>query len=354
MQFSIKRAFAACLLTGVVFAASELKFDALPAPVSLNAVTGFRTHSQFLVFSFMGLGAKREPDAITAESHVLDLNGAGWSAVKPVPGIAGRIAAMAASVRSTVLVLGGYVVDAHARGTAVPDVSLYEPHANRWLRESDIPVPVGDAVIGTYQDRYIYLVGGRGNDGPASDVQVYDVEKNKWSAATPLAGAAVFGHSGALVEDTIVYVGGATKSAASDGPRYVLSTECWMGKIDHHDHRKIQWSKLPDHPGTANFHIAAGGSEKDRMIYFAGGAGSLYDLKGIGADGKPVEPSPFLFAFDVHSGKWETISESIPTPVMDESSLIVTSEGLLVVGGMEKAQQVTARVTVLPKVGKAK
>lgn len=354
MQLFIRRAFAACLLVGVVFAAPELKFDPLPAPVSLNAVTGFRTHSQFLVFSFMGVGAKREPDAITAESNVLDLNGAGWSAIKPVPGTTGRIAAMAASLRSNVFVLGGYVVDTHAHGSAVPDVSQYEPHANRWLREADIPVAVGDAVIGTYQDRYIYLVGGRGNSGPVSDVQVFDVEKNKWSAATPLPGGAVFGHSGALVEDTIVYVGGATRGTATEGSRYVLSSECWMGKIDHHDHNKIQWSKLPNHPGAANFHIAAGGSEKDRMIYFAGGADAIYDLKGMGADGKPVEPSPLLFAFNLHTGKWETINENTPNPLMDESTLIVTSEGLLVVGGMAKGQQVTGAITVLPKVGKAK
>jgi len=354
MQFSVKRGVAAFLLAGVVFAASELKFDPLPAPVSINAVTGFRTHNQFLVFSFMGLGAKRPPDAVTTESYVLDLNGAGWSAIKAVPGITGRIAAMAVNVRSSVFVLGGYVVDAHARGTAVPDVSLYEPHANRWLREQDIPVPVGDAVIGTYQDRYIYLVGGRGNDGPVSDVQVYDTEKNRWSAATPLPGAAVFGHSGTLVGDTIVYIGGAARNAAEEGPQYVLASECWMGKIDHHDHNKIQWSKLPDHPGAANFRIAAGGSEKDRMIYFSGGADALYDLKGIGADGKPVEPSPFTFAFNLRSAKWETISENTPNPVMDEPTLIVTSEGLVVAGGMAKGQQVTARVTVLPKVVKGK
>src|SRR5208283_1847620 len=145
-----------------------------------------------------------------------------------------------------------------------------------------------------------------------------------------------------------------TKSTATEGARYVLSSECWLGKIDHHDHNKIQWSKLPEHPGTANFRIAAGGSEKDRMIYFAGGADTLYDLKGVGGDGKPVEPSPFVFAFNLRSAKWETISENAPNTVMDQPALIVTSEGLVVVGGMAKGQQVTATVAVLPKTPKAK
>jgi N-acetylneuraminic acid mutarotase len=351
----MKRLFGGLLLVGMVCAAAGIKFNPLPTPMSLNAVTGYRSHNQFLLFSFMGIGASKTADSISAAAYVLDLNEESWSAMKPVPGITGRIGAMAASTRAGPYVFGGYVVDEHGRGNALPDVSRYDPHAARWLREKDIPIPVGDAVIGTFDDRYIYLVGGRANGGnPVSDVQLYDVEKSKWSKATPLAGAAVFGHAGALVDDTIIYVGGATKSTAPEGPRYVLSDECWMGKINHHDHAKIQWSKLPEHPGTANFQMAAGGSEKDRMIYFSGGADALYDLKGMGSDGKPVEPSPVTFAFDLRSGKWETISENTANTVMGQSTLLVTSEGLLVVGGMEKGQQVTARVAVLPKVGKAK
>jgi hypothetical protein len=62
----------------------------------------------------------------------------------------------------------------------------------------------------------------------------------------------------------IVYVDGAYKNPAVDRPKYVASDECWMGKIDHHDPKKIQWSKLPSHPGTAVYRIATGGSEKDQ------------------------------------------------------------------------------------------
>jgi hypothetical protein len=352
MRHFIQRAIAAAFLIGMVFADSELKLDPLPAPLTLNAVTGYRTHSQFLVFSFMGIGAKEIPGDVSAASYMLDLNGDDWSSLKPVPGITGRIAAMAASVRSDVYVLGGYVVDSQNRGSAVPDVSRFEPHANRWLREPDMPVAVGDAVIATYDDRYIYILGGRSNQGPVSDVQIYDTDKQKWLKATPLPGDAVFGHSGAIIEDTIVYIGGAEKNSAADGPRYVLSSQCWLGKINHKDHTTITWSKLPDHPGPGNFRVAAGGSEKDRMIYFGGGADAIYDLKGVGLDGKPVNPSPFLFAFDLRSGKWETISDKLANPVMDQSTLIVTSEGLVIVGGMIKGQEVTAKVTILPKLAR--
>jgi hypothetical protein len=39
---------------------------------------------------------------------------------------------------------------------------------------------------------------------------------------------------------------------------------------------------------------------------------------------------------------------------MDHHGLVVTPQGLVVIGGMEKGQQVTPRLTVLPKQPKAK
>jgi hypothetical protein len=113
-----------------------------------------------------------------------------------------------------------------------------------------------------------------------------------------------------------------------------------MGKIDHHDLTKIQWSKLPSHPGNARYRIAAGGSEKDRMIYFSGGTDNPYNYNGIGYNGVPAEPSPMTFAFSLRSGKWETINLNTPDPPW-----IIAFAGdpgrLGHRGGMQKGQQVT-------------
>ncbi len=354
MSISMKRLLPILLLLGVALAASEIRIDPLPAPTTNNAVAGFKAHNQALIFSFMGMGPKKTADAISATSYALDLSAGTWSSIHPVPGTTGRIAALAASARDQVFLFGGYVVNERGAGMAVPDVSAYEPPRDRWLREADIPVPVGDAIGGTYEDRYIYLVGGRSNDRIVPDVQVYDAEKDRWSKATPLPGTPVFGHAGALVDDTIVYVGGAATNPAGSGPRYVPSDESWMGKINHHDRNKIEWTKLPPHPGAANFRIAAGGSERDKKIYFTGGSDNPYDFNGVGYNGKPAEPSPVTFAFNLRTGKWETMNDNTPNPAMDHRGLIATSEGLVVVGGMEKAQQVTARVSILPTAAKTK
>jgi hypothetical protein len=86
-------------------------------------------------------------------------------------------------------------------------------------------------------------------------------------------------------------------------------------------------------------------------IYFSGGTDTPYNYNGIGYNGQPAEPSPVTFAFNVSTGEWETVSEetpeSTPEPTMDHRGLLVTRRGLIIVGGMEKGQQVTAKVTVV-------
>jgi len=338
---------------GLLFAASESSVPPLPDPVSNNAVAILKVRGDLALYSFMGIGAKKTWDSVTTEAYSLDAGSGKAFVIHPVPGTAGRIGAMAVGAAGRVFLFGGYVLYGGG-GMAVPDQNVYEPIRDRWSRGSDMPLAVGDAVIGVYRDRFIYLIGGRANGGLVSSVQVFDLEKNRWSQATSLPGTPVFGHAGGLVGDTIVYVDGAGKNPAGNSPKFVASDECWKGTIDHHNPGRIEWVKLPSHPGTAHFRIAAGASERDEKIYFVGGSDAPYDYSGMGYDGKAAEPSPVSFAFNVRTDKWEILNENTPDPTMDHRGLLVTREGLVLIGGMEKGQQVTARVTVLPKTAKPK
>jgi N-acetylneuraminic acid mutarotase len=336
-------------LAALLFAVPLPKFEPLPTPLSNNAVAQVKSRGSLLLYSFMGIGAKKTWDAISNAGYYLDPDSGKWSRTRPVPGTAGRIAAIAAGVREHVFLFGGYAVDAQGGEITVPDVDVYEPLRDLWGRGADIPVPVDDSVAGVYRDRFIYLISGWSRTDAVRDVQIYDAEKNKWLQGTPITGIPVFGHAGGLVGDTIVYVDGARKNPSADRPKYVASDECWMGKIDRHDPTKIQWTKLPSHPGSARYRIAAGSSEKDQMIYFSGGSDNPYNFNGIGYDGKPSEPSPVTFAFNARTGKWETLNENTSHATMDHRGLLVTPEGLVIIGGIEKEQQVTALVLVLPK-----
>ncbi len=344
------------LLVAHLQAAEEPNLSPLPSPVSNNAVAILHDEGGARIFSFMGIGPKKTWDAVTSSAYELDPDIGKWTEKRPVPGVAGRLAASAVALHDQVFIFGGYVVDAQGGETTVSDLNVFVPVENRYYRGKDIPVPVDDAVVGLYRDRYIFLIGGwsssaAGEKGDAvRNVQVYDTDNDIWMQATPLPWP-VFGHAGAIIGNTIVYVDGAYKNPFGANPKYVATSECWMGTIPKKgDFTRIVWTKLPPHPGNAHYRIAAGAGPSEKRggrIYFSGGTDTPYNYNGIGYNGRPAEPSPVTFAFNVYTEEWETVSENTAEPTMDHRGLLVTHSGLVVVGGMEKGQQVTAKVTVV-------
>jgi N-acetylneuraminic acid mutarotase len=334
------------LCAATVLGADEKKIPPMPAAVSGNAVASLKGGLE--IFSMMGVGPRKTWDDITNQVYIMNLAHAKWSEGRQVPGVVGRLGAAAAGAKELVILMGGYVVDGQGGEITVPDVNVYEPGRRQWSRGKDIPVAVDSAVAGVTHNRFVYLIGGRSPDGPVNNVQVYDVEKDAWTQATPFPGTPVFGLAGGVADDTIVVVDGAQKGAAS-GPRYVACEQAWLGKIDRKDPNKIAWGKLPAHPGPARFAIAGGGSDRDRKILFSGGTAAPHDYKGIAYDGQPAEASTVTFAYDLHGHRWDTISEDTYDPRADSRGILITPIGPLVLGGMVKNLAVTARVTQVPK-----
>ncbi len=336
-----------CLSAALVLEADQKTLPSMPAAVSSNAVASLKQGLE--LFSMMGVGPRKTWDDITNQVYIMHLASGKWSEGRPVPGVAGRLGAAAAGAKGLVILMGGYIVDSRESGMTVPDVNIYVPSDQRWYRGKDIPAPVSNAMVGVNHDRFVYLVGGRGIGGPVNDVQLYDAEKDSWTAATPFPGTPVFGLAGGLADDAIVIIDGAKKSTASTGPAYVPSDECWEGKIDRKDPARITWTKLPAHPGAARFGIAAGGSDRDRKVFFSGGTATLHNYKGVGFEQQPADASTVTFAYDVHGNRWETVSENTPDPRMDAGSIQDTPLGPVILGGMARNQAVTARVTLVPK-----
>jgi hypothetical protein len=340
------------ILTLTAVATDEPKFPPMPAAVSGNAVASVK--GGFQLFSMMGIGPKKTWDDVTNKVYVMTIAHAGrWASGRPVPGPVGRLYAAAAGAKGLVVLMGGFTLDSQGEQLIVPDVNIYEPGARRWSRGKDIPVPVDSAVSGVIHDRFVFLIGGRSATGPVNNVQIYDVEKDEWTQATPFPGTPAFGMAGGVADEAIVVVDGA-KPGPGDGPRYIASDECWLGKLDKKDPAKIEWSKLPAHPGSARFGIAAGAAEKDHRIYFSGGTPNPHDYKGLPyvgkpADAKPEEVSPITFAYDVHGHQWETLDDQTLNPRLDGRGLVETPLGPVVIGGLAQNNAVTAGVTLFPK-----
>src|SRR4029077_11395451 len=329
-----------------LLAADQGKIPPLPVAVSSNAVASLQNGLE--IYSLMGVGTKKTWDDITNKVYVLRFKSGKWVESRPVPGVAGRLAASAIGARGQVFVFGGYTIDGQGVETTSGDVNSFLPEDHRWYRAADIPVPVDSAVIGVTHGRFIYLVGGKSRNGHIHNVQVYDAEKNTWSQATPFPGTPVFGHAGGLADEAIVFVDGAKKNPAG-GAAYVASDECWMGKIDHKDPNKIEWSKVPAHPGPGRFGIVAGAGEHDHRILFSGGTTAPHNYKGLDDDGKQAELSPVTFAFELHGNKWETITDDTYDVRADTRGIVFTPIGPLILGGTLKNSAISARVLTLPK-----
>jgi N-acetylneuraminic acid mutarotase len=332
--------------TTVLGSDDEKKIPPMPAAVSGNAVASVKDGLE--IFSFMGVGPRKTWDDVTNKVYIMDLVHAKWREGRTVPGVAGRLRASAAGAKGVVILMGGFVVDGQGREFTVPDVNVYEPGARRWSRGKDIPVAVDSAVIGVTHDHFVYLIGGRSPNGPVNNVQVYDVDKDTWTQATPFPGTPVFGLAGGVADEHIVVVDGA-KPGPQGGPRYVSSDECWLGKIDHKDPYKIEWSKLPAHPGPARFAMASGGSDHDHRVFFTGGTATPHDYKGVAYDGQPTEGATVTFSYDLHAHHWETITETTYDSRADGHGMVMTPIGPLVLGGMVSNLAVTARVTQVPR-----
>jgi N-acetylneuraminic acid mutarotase len=325
--------------------ADEPKLPNMPTAVSSNAVASLKGGLE--LYSLMGIGPKKTWNDVSNKIYILHLTSTKWMEGKPVPGVAGRLGAAAVGAKGHIYVFGGYVLDGQGNQITVSDVNAYVPDEHRWYRGNDIPVPVDQAVIGLNRDRYVYLIGGRSKSGPVNNVQVYDVERNAWSQATPFPGPPVFGHAGGITDEEIVYADGAMKNPAAGAP-YVASQECWLGKIDHKDPNKIEWSKLPAHPGPAHFGMAGGVADKGKIL-FSGGTAVPHDFKGNGYDGKPAEASQVTFVYEMHGSKWQVLNDKTPDARLDGRGVINTPAGAVILGGLAENSSTMAQATILTR-----
>ena len=316
----------------------------VPAAVTNNAVVSVDADEREYLVSFSGMGSLKQHGDIHARTFVLDSDSREWREVGAVPGDVGRLASTAVAVDGKAFVFGGYSVAADDSEVSTPWVHAFDPVAETFEPRRPMPVPVDDAVALAYDDRYVYLISGWHDFGNVNLVQLYDVEADRWSQATPVPGRGVFGHAGGIVDNKMVYCDGvAVKARHDDARTFVANDECFVGIINPENPRRIDWRTIDAHPGNPRYRMAAAGMPDRHGVMFIGGSENPYNYDGIGYDGQPSEPSSGALFFDLEATAWiEYEIDGVAT--MDHRALVSFDGEWLTVGGMTDGQVVTGRV----------
>ena len=312
----------------------------LPFPTTNNAVVAVDTERGPAVFSFLGLDSTKIWSGIHSRSFRWTIGDTAWTQVQSVPG-RGRLAATAQAVAGKIYLFSGYTVDADGSEKSLPNVDIYDPDNDTWSSGAPIPVPVDDAVSGIWNDSLIYLISGWHDTGNVSYVQFYDPFRHEWSQATPIPGPPVFGHTGSIVGNTIVYVDGAIPNEGST--RFVLAHSSWRGNINPDNATEIAWSQLENHPGPPLYRAAAG--TIGNRIVFAGGTDNPYNYNGVGYNGVAAQPLDGVFELDPSTGEWTEL-EPLPLASMDHRGIAVVDGAIVIVGGMGGGQEILKRVVI--------
>ena len=331
-------------------AASPMHLPPMPEPVSNNAVAKVVSEGVPYLLSFSGLGPDKDYRAVHNRAWALPLTDDGqWRALESVPG-QGRLASVAGGLGADAYLFGGYTVEADHSEVSLPDVHRftlgqgYQPLA-------PMPVPVDDAVALAYQQRYIYLVSGWHNDGNVNLVQLYDTQTDRWTQASPFPGEPVFGHSGALLGNTLLVCDG-VKVVYHDNRRRGFAPEaaCYLGSIDKDNPTRIDWRLAPHHSGTARYRMAAAAVVERNELWFVGGTHSPYNYDGTGYDGVAAHPSERISVYSLTDGRWRNLVSDEAS--MDHRGAVQQGERLLVPGGMGPGQKVLKKVRQIPLSGR--
>jgi Kelch motif len=312
-------------------------------PVANNAVASGVARDRPWIFSFLGIDSTKRWSGITRAAFAWSPGMSAWQRLPDVPGPVGRLAATAQVVRGKVYLFGGYTVDSAGGERSLDVVDVWDPASNSWGTAPPMTVAVDDAVSATWRDSLVYLVSGWHHTDNVPLVQVFDVVERRWTQATPIPGPGVFGHTGGIAGNTLVYVDGARRQAGK--VRYGLEASSWAGEIDSANPLRIIWRRLPPHPGPPIYRAAAAGCGSKVVI--AGGTDNPYNYNGIGYDGVPAVPRRDVFAWDTRRGAWTTLAPA-PTASMDHRALVVRGDTAVVAGGMRGSQQVTSRIERWP------
>ncbi|MEZ4404127.1 MAG: hypothetical protein R3B06_29160 [Kofleriaceae bacterium] len=312
----------------------------LPRPLSDNAVAALPRAGGCELYTVAGIEAGLDQAALTTAAFAWTSDQAGWRTLPAVPGPP-RLAASAVGLRGRVYVVGGYTVSPTGAEASLDRVDVWDPAAAGWTTAAPLPVPIDDAVVAPWRDRYLLVVSGWSTTQPVRTVQLYDAEADAWTVADPFPGRPVFGHAGAISGDDVVIVDGVAAGAGG----FALAPQAWRGHLDPASPGVIAWTDLGGHPGPGRYRAAAG-VDRAGAVVIVGGTDEPYNFDGRAyATGQPSPPRADGLAY-TRDGGFAAIADA-PVATMDHRGLVGCGDALAVVGGLVAGPAVTDGVRLL-------
>lgn len=173
-----------------------------------------------------------------------------------------------------------------------------------WEKGEEMPIHRTE-IAADLLDNKIYVIGGADyqKDGVIDTVEVYDPEKNEWTAAAPLP--IPIDHTSAVAYDGKLYlVGGFLEDKVSTDKLFIY---------DPNEDTWTEGSPLPSPRGALTAEVING---------------TIYAVGGVNKDHQPVNTNE---AYDIKTNTWTT-REPIPGPKHHVASAVVDGE-LYVLGG---------------------
>lgn len=329
----------------------------LPPPLPQarsNHAWAMRTDSQGPIWlSLTGIGTGKTWQDLQAGGYWWRAGQQQWQTLPAPPGGAGRLAAQLVSADGAFWFFGGYTVAEDGTEVSTPDVFRVEPGTNSraYQAQPGMPVPVDDAVALVHEDHWVYLISGWHDVGNVNLSQLFDTQSGRWNQAEPWPGAPVFGHAGAIAASQMVICGGAkirypparrAPSTEAKPRDFIMSEECWLGRIQANDPRRINWQSIATMPGGPRYRAAAAATKIDGVdwVLFFGGTLNPYNYDGIGYDGQPALPVASVVGFNLEQKAWFCFKD-LSQPSMDHRHVArLDNDRFVLLGGMDRQQQV--------------
>lgn len=318
----------------------------MPEPVTNNAVCSIEIEGEHYIYSFAGIDSTLECGTAHLKTFKYHLATDEWTQLADIPDpLGGKVAAAASVVGNKIYIIGGYHISNNCEENSSRKIHIFDPVTDQFLEDGDdLPLSLDDQVQFVYRDSLIYTVTGWSNITNTTRVLTYDPALDDWSSATIVPNDPdyrVFGASGELIGNTIIYSGGATFTC--NNINCFSSTQVLRkGVINPEDPLDIEWSSWEEINAVG---YRMGASTYEGNYLWIGGSDVTYNFDAIDYNGSGiVEPNQRVSFYSEEENEWQIIEDAID-PIMDIRGVAKLSENeFLICGGISENAEVLKSV----------